>query len=193
MGAVRPTWVADDPTWSLLLQRDAVRKAGDALTVARTPDLLTYHHAGLEVIGREDLVPVTIEFHRVPPYYCYGLPPEDYPRVLADPDARSPHRMPEDDRLCLWMPVDPPGQRWTADDGLQRLLDITAEHLFAEEYWRFTGGIDEDGVEVGTWPIPQAAHGVPTPAVAPGARSRSRVAAPGVPRRVRRRQTKGAR
>jgi len=33
VGAVSTTWVADDPTWSVLLQRDAVRKAGDALAV----------------------------------------------------------------------------------------------------------------------------------------------------------------
>lgn len=163
MGAVRTTWVADDPTWSVLLQRDAVRKAGDALAV-NTQDLLTYHHSGLEVVGRSDPVPVTAEFHRIPPYHCYGLPPEDYPRVFADPGARSPHRMPEDERLCLWAPFDPPEQRWTAPDGRQRLLDITAVHLFAEEYWRHTGGVDEDGVEIGTWPIPQAAHGPPAPA-----------------------------
>jgi len=189
VGAVSTTWVADDPTWSVLLQRDAVRKAGDALAV-NTQDLLTYHHSGLEVVGRSDPVPVTVEFHRIPPYHCYGLPPEDYPRVFADPGARPPHRMPEDERLCLWAPFDPPEQRWTAPDGLQRLLDITAVHLFAEEYWRHTGGVDEDGVEIGTWPIPQAAHGAPAPAATSRARTRPRTAMPGVSRRVRRRQMK---
>jgi len=167
MGAVSATWVVDDPTWSVLLQRDAVRQAGGALAVSRTLDLLTYHHAGLEVVGREDPVPVTVEFHRIPPYHCYNLPSADYPRVLAEPGAQSPHRMPEDDRLCLWAPFDPPEQRWTAADGLQRLLDITAEHLFAEEYWRRTGGIDEHGTDIGTWPIPQAAHGLTNPAATP--------------------------
>lgn len=185
-------WVAD-PTWSLLLQRDAARKAGNALAVSWNRDVLTYHHTGVEVVGRRDRVPVTIEFHRFPPYHCYGLPPEEYPRVLAAVGARSPHRMPEDDRLCLWMPHDPPEQRWTPDDGLQRLLDITAEHLFAEEHWRRTGGVDEHDVEVGEWPIAQAAHGMSAPALAPGARVVSRAAVPGVSRRVRRRQLKGAR
>jgi len=192
VGTVTAAWFAD-PTWSLLLQRDAARKAGDALTVSRTPDVLTYHHTGVEVMGRRDLVPVTIEFHRIPPYHCYGLPPEEYPRVLADLGELSPHRMPDDDRLCLWMPHDPPEQRWTPDDGLQGLLDLTAEHLFAEEHWRRTGGVDGHGVEVGEWPIPQAAHGMPAPELAPGTRGASRVAAPGVPRRVRRRQQRGAR
>lgn len=189
MGAVTAPWVAD-PTWSLLLQRDAIRRAGDALIVVITPDVMTYQHTGVEVVGRRELVPVTIEFHRRPPYDCYGLAPEDYPRVLADAGARSPHRMPEDDRLCLWMPKDPPERRWTPQDGLQRLLDITAEHLFAEEHWRCTGGVDERGVEVGQWPIPQAAHGVPA---TPSSRRESRAAVPGVPRRLRRRQLKGSR
>lgn len=172
-------WVAD-PTWSLLLQRDAMhRTARTALTVRCTPGLLSYHHAGVEVVGRADPVPVTVEFHRIPPYYCYGLAPEEYPRVLADLGASSPHRMPEDDRLCLWMPQDPPEQRWTPDDGLQRLLEITAEHLFAEQYWRATGGIDENGVEVGQWPIPQADHGGAVIGAAAGPRCSPSAIAPG--------------
>lgn len=189
MGAVSTTWVADDPTWSVLLQRDAVRKAGDALAV-NTQDLLTYHHSGLEVVGRSDPVPVTVEFHRIPPYHCYGPPPEDYPRVFADPGARSPPRMPEDERLCLWAPFDPPEQRWTAPDGRQRLLDITAVHLFrrgvlAPHRGRRRGRCrDRDLADP-----PGGARG-PAPAATSRARTRPRTAMPGVSRRVRRRQMK---
>ena len=153
VGSMTAPWVTD-PTWSQLLHRDALGQGGDAVTVSLTPDVLTYHHAGVEVTGRRDLEPVTIEFHRIPRYCCFGLLPEEYPRVLADVGARSLHRMPEGDRLCLWMPKDPPEQRWSPPDGLQGLLDPTVEHLLAEEHWRLNGGDDEHDVEVGVWPIP---------------------------------------
>jgi hypothetical protein len=62
---------------------------------------------------------VTIDFYATPPYACWGLPPEEYPRVFADPGASSPHRMPDDDALCLWFPAtrrnaggDPPTGCW---------------------------------------------------------------------------------
>lgn len=132
--------------------------------------MLSFQHTGIEVTGSTELVPVTVEFHRDPPYDCYGLPAQDYPRVFAERGASSPHRMPEDGRLCLWSPFDPPELRWCAEDGLQSLLDITARHLFAETYWRHTGGH-----ATGVWPIPEAPHGVPTGRSRP--RRRARLAA----------------
>ena len=69
--------------------------------------------------------------------------------VFADPGARSPHRMP-DDSLCLYYPGDPREQRCVSEDGLDELLNITARHLFAEDFWRTN---DEN------WPLEEAPHG----------------------------------
>ena len=91
--------------------------------------------------GRLNPVPMTISSTTRPPYDCYGLPPADYPRVYAEPGAPSPHRMPSDNALCLWYPLDPAERRWTADKGLLDLLDIITSHLLYEAYWRVTGGV----------------------------------------------------
>jgi len=105
----------------------------------------------LPVIGRDKPVPVRVELHRDPGYETFGLDPVDYPRVFADEGARSPHRM-QDDSLCLYYPGDPVSRRWTADQGLDELLNLTARHLLAEDYWR-----ENDEV----WPFDEAAHGYP--------------------------------
>lgn len=131
--------------------------------------VLTYHHAGLPVLGRSDLVPARIEFHERPTYECYGLPWFDYPRVFANPGEKSKHRMPGDDALCLYFPWDPPSQRWRYNNGLVQLLDIVADHLRKELWWRHTGG--DNG---GQWPGEDADHGTP-------AQHRGRLTLGGVP------------
>jgi hypothetical protein len=110
---------------------------------------LTYT-VDLDVPGRIHPVPVMISFYDTPPYYCYRLPPADYPRVHAELGAASPHRMPDDDALCLWYPADPPERRWTASKGLLDLLDIITSHLLYEAHWRVTG----------RWAGNEAAHGL---------------------------------
>ena len=153
MGSVKPRWYGADPSWRLPFQRDGRRHYGNEITVDLRLDHLLYRHQGLEVSGRERPVPVTILFEAQPFYNTYGLSPQDYPRVFADLGLDSPHRMP-DDSLCLFYPGDPPDQRWTADDGLLALFNLTADHLFFETYWRHTGGR-----RCGTWLAPEAPHG----------------------------------
>ncbi|MFD5865560.1 hypothetical protein ACFWGP_11440 [Agromyces sp. NPDC127015] len=110
---------------------------------------LTYHHTGIHVPARAARVPVRIEFYRDPLYDTFGLDPSDYPRVFADPGARSKHRMPTDDALCLYDVRDPAEKRWTSEKGLQSLLVMVADHLFYEDIWR----------DSGKWPVPDAPHG----------------------------------
>jgi hypothetical protein len=59
-------------------------------------------------------------------------------RVTADDPTRSRHRY-EDGSLCMWHPDDPLDLRWTAEDGLSDLIEMTRRHLFREAYWRDTG------------------------------------------------------
>lgn len=117
--------------------------------------VLTYQHAGLPVLGRSDLVPVSVEFHEHPTYSTYGLPWSDYPRVFADPGAASKHRMP-DDSLCLYYPWDPAPRRWRYENGLIQLFEMVADHLHKERWWRHTGG-DENA----EWLGEDAEHGIP--------------------------------
>lgn len=95
-----------------------------------------------------------VQFFATPPYYCYGLPPEDYPRVYADVGLDSPHRLPGD-ALCLYKPHDPPQRRWRNGDGLLALLDVVRRHLLLEHGWRLTGGH-----RGGIWAGDEAPHGV---------------------------------
>jgi hypothetical protein len=158
LNSVRPTthrWYGSSPAWRLPMERDAKRLYGRELTMNQTPTSLTYRHTGLRVSGRADPVPVTIQFHARPQYSLYGLAPEDYPHVFADPGARSKHRMPDDDSLCLYYVGDPVDRRWTSDKGLLSLLDLTADHLFHEDYWRSTGGTNK-----GIWLGAEAPHGI---------------------------------
>jgi hypothetical protein len=122
--------------------------------------VLTYHHVGLDVPGRVDPVPVTVEFHELPIYDTYGLAAADYPRVLADPGATSPHRLPGD-ALCLWYPADPTDRRWDYTHGLVALLNLARNHLFFEDYWRETGVAGGPGRNAGTWLGDEAPHGFP--------------------------------
>lgn len=153
MGSVSTRWYGADPAWTLPFQRDARRHYGPAVTVALRPNYLLYRHKGLDIPGRDEPVAVEVRFEARPLYDTYGLSPQDYPRVFADPGFASPHRMP-DDSLCLFYPGDPPERRWTADDGLLALLNLAGDHLFFETYWRHTGGH-----QGGKWLAPEAPHG----------------------------------
>lgn len=137
--------------WYGPLEREARRVHGMRLTSQlRKGRQLVYEHSGLEVPGRAD-VPARVVFYADPPYATYGLPPQDYPRVFADPGARSKHRMPSDDALCLYAPFVPPAERWTSSQGLLVLLNLVVDHLFSEMTWR----------ETGLWPLPESPHGLP--------------------------------
>lgn len=115
-------------------------------------DWKEYHHEGLRVIGRRDLVPVTIVFEpwRVLPPVVF-LPGVDFPTVYAGDMAGSPHRY-DDGSLCLYYPADPPQRRWTSKRGLSSLLSLVADHLFFEDVYRDTE----------TWIAPEAPHGFAT-------------------------------
>jgi hypothetical protein len=146
-------WYGSDPAWRAAMEARARREHGSRLSALLEAGRLTYT-VELDVPGRFKPVPVMISFYDAPPYDCYGLPPADYPRVHAEPGARSPHRMPTDNALCLWYPLDPPERRWTADKGLLELLDIANSHLLYEAYWRST-----EGIAGGIWAGDEAAHG----------------------------------
>lgn len=143
-------WKPNDPAWVIRFEAAAAARYGSALRRTQSRGRLTYEVA-LPVIGRDEPVPVRVEFHRHPGYLTFGLDPIDYPRVFADEGAPSPHRMPDDDSLCLYYPGDPEHRRWTAEKGLDELLNLTARHLLAEDFWR-----ENDNV----WPFDEAAHGM---------------------------------
>jgi len=152
-------WYGTTAAWRAPLERDARRRLGPAvrhsLGSARLwpPEdnrLLTYFVDGLDVVGDPDPIEVEIRFYAAPPYPTYGLPAQDYPRVFAKPGASSKHRHP-DGSLCLWAPWDPPERRWTCDDGLLELIELTRQHLFLENYWR----------RYRRWLLQDAPHGLP--------------------------------
>jgi len=149
-------WYGFQAEWWVPLERDARRRYGAALQRRLAATSITYRLDGLHVPGRAGEVPVEVRFYAVPPYDCYGLDAEDYPRVWADRDLPSPHRMP-DRSLCLYYPLDPPERRWVARrDGLAVLFDLIADHLFCELHWRATGAVRH-----GEWVGDEAAHGFP--------------------------------
>lgn len=151
MGALsnRAPWYGADLAWRIPLENAAKRRYGRHLSFELSGGRLDYRLDQLEVTGRTEPVPVRISFFQRPYYSCGPLSPEDYPRVFADRGAASKHRMPGDDALCLYAIDDPEERRWRSRDGLLTLLDITADHLFAEEHWRTTT----------VWPLPEAPHG----------------------------------
>jgi hypothetical protein len=162
--ADRPTvWYGSSAEWQDRVERGLTRRHPGQVTVD-DHDLAYFHpnasrcrvykHAGLYVPGRAELVPTRVEFYERPPYDTFGLAPQDYPRVFADPGAPSKHRMP-DDALCLYEPEDPAERRWTTSDGLVALLNIVQNHLFCELRWRNTGGFGG-----GVWPLDEAPHGL---------------------------------
>ncbi|MGY5883435.1 hypothetical protein [Modestobacter lacusdianchii] len=148
-------WYGLQPWWQMLMEAAARREHGRDLRVHLEVDLLVYG-VPIEVPGRLDPVPVSVFFFARPPYPCWGLPPEEYPRVIADPDSTSPHRMPGDNALCLYYPLSPPGERWQPKDGLLALIDLTRDHLFFEDHWWATGG-----KRGGQWLGEEQPHGFP--------------------------------
>lgn len=151
-----PNWYAARPEWRIWMEAGARRTYGGRLQRSVRLDRVTYH-VPVEVSGRREPVQVTITFYQRPGYDCYGLPPQEYPRVLtSDVDVHSPHRLPSDGALCLYYPLDPPEQRWRPEHGLLALLDLVQSHLFYEEYWRASGG-HRGGVWIGH----EQPHGLP--------------------------------
>ncbi|SFF61680.1 hypothetical protein [Blastococcus tunisiensis] len=148
-------WYGMQPWWQIPVEGVARREHGRDLCATVERDLLSYR-VPLEVRGRRNPVPVTIYFFAQPTYPCWGLSPEEYPRVFADPGRPSPHRMPDDDALCLYYPWSPPEQRWRPQDGLLALLDLTCVHLFFEDHWWATGGRRD-----GEWLGDEQPHGFP--------------------------------
>ncbi|MCD2190993.1 hypothetical protein [Actinomycetospora soli] len=168
-------WYGTRPSWRVPFEAAARRKFGTDLQTSQEQDLhsLRRHRRGgrddgpdhaerlvfvvrnLEVDGRPALVDVVIRFWARPHYDTFGLAPEDFPRVHAEPGRLSPHRH-RDDALCLWSPFDPPELRWHHSHGLLDLVEITRRHLFLERYWRMTGA--RNG---GVWLLPDAPHGIP--------------------------------
>jgi len=151
-------WYGTDPAWRIPLEARARRRFGSALHVNQVARQLRYVLDGVDVRGRAERVPVRVVFWADPrwdPEYGdlnFGLRPQDYPSVYADSGALSKHRMP-DDGLCLYCPRDPPERRWQAEQGLDVLFDLVAEHLVAEDWWRDSGG--EQG---GEWVLDEAPH-----------------------------------
>jgi len=132
----------------MAFEAHARRRYGSALQrIERLREIV--YIVDIDVIGRDQPVTVRVELHREPDYETYGLNSIDYPRVYADEGARSPHRM-SDGSLCLYYPGDPDSRRWTADQGLDELLILTARHLLGEDYWRENGEV---------WPFEEAEHG----------------------------------
>ena len=130
----RVRWYGESLEWCWMVEQGLRSAHGrhvrtclyEACLFGGAPRVLAYTHAGLEVPGRRDPVPVRIEFHERPSYDTYDLAPRDYPRVFADPDLPSPHRMP-DDSLCLYMPKDPEDRRWHSALGLDALFNLTPQ------------------------------------------------------------------
>lgn len=146
-------WYGDDPAWRRPFEATARRRLGDRILARATVSSLRYEISQLPVKGREP-VDVTIVFDRYEAARHFNLPARDMPEVRADPGADSKHRNP-DDSLCLYFPQDPPERRWRSELGLSILLDLVADHLFAELYWRQTGGH-----RTGTWVLNEAPHGL---------------------------------
>lgn len=68
--------------------------------------------------------------------------------VTVDGPTDAPHRYPTSGHLCMWHPQDGPGERWLPDEGLLRLIQYAAVHLYREAYWR----------ETRIWAGPEAPH-----------------------------------
>lgn len=157
---ISTSWYGSAPAWRIAMEAQARRLYGKNLLIVEGPFALAYQ-IDLDVRGPNDLVAITVVFYAKPTYHTYGLHPEDYPRVWAERGLPSKHRMPDDDALCLYYPLDPSTHRWTARKGLSDLLDIVVDHLGYESYWRATGGTDG-----GVWLGDEAEHGLVTKAAA---------------------------
>lgn len=95
-------------------------------------------------------VPVPGYEPRVLTIKVYGYDQPSAAEVVADGPADSPHRYPGGS-LCMWLPADPPGERWEPRQGLLALIDLAVLHLFREAWWRDTG----------VWAGREASHGQP--------------------------------
>lgn len=146
-------WYGQDPAWRIPMEAAARRRYGHGLRADLRRGSLTYDLDRLTVAGRSP-VAVRVVFDAVDREHHFGLPARDYPTVHADPGAESKHRN-SDDSLCLYYPLDPPERRWHSELGLAILFDLVADHLFAELYWRQTGGH-----RGGEWVISEAPHGL---------------------------------
>lgn len=155
LGPTAGRWYGLQPAWQIPLEAAARREHGTSLRLDIQLDRITYQ-VPIEVPGRRHPVPTQIVFYQRPPYRCWGLAPEEYPRVYAAPREASPHRMPDDDALCLYYPRSPERERWRPADGLLALIDLVRNHLFFENHWRTTGGY-----RGGIWLGAQAPHGFP--------------------------------
>ncbi len=149
-------WYGLQPSWQIPLVASARREHVTELRLDVQLDYISYR-VPIEVPGRRHPVPTEIRFYRRPPYDCWGLAPEEYPRVHAAPGELSPHRMPDDEALCLYYPHSPQHQRWRPANGLLALIDLIRNHLFFEDHWRATGGVRR-----GVWLGAEQDHGFPT-------------------------------
>src|SRR5690606_19712037 len=91
-----------------------------------------------------DLSPTGIPTRRVTVQFQPRTP--NTPHVFVDGPTDSPHRY-DDDALCMWHPMDPPGLRWAPAAGAADLVARVAVHLIKEEWYRHTG--EWIGEEVG--------------------------------------------
>lgn len=155
LGLPAGRWYGLQPAWQIPLEAAARREHRPSLRLDIRLDRITYR-LPIEVPGRRLPVPIEINFYQQPPYRCWGLAPEEYPRVYADPGASSSHRMPDDEALCLYYPRSPECERWRPVDGLLALIDLVRNHVFFEDHWRATGGHRS-----GLWLGAQAPHGFP--------------------------------
>ena len=146
-------WYGLTPSWQIAVEGAARREHGDDLQLSMQLERITYR-LPVEVPSRLHPVLTEIVFHRQPPYPCWGLAAEEYPRVFAAYGELSPHRMPDDGALCLYYPLAPPRERWRPVDGLLALIDLVRNHLLFEDHWRATGG--HAG---GEWIGPEQPHG----------------------------------
>ena len=146
---MKPGWYGESMNFRVLLEAEARRRYGRHLTVrlnGALPEVgfagsLVYNLDELDVRGRVLPIPVQVTFRpTLRPKYASAIEPQDYPRVVAEPDARSPHRV-EGRALCLYYPWDPKEDRWHAALGLAALFDLTAQHLLFEHLWRENGNV----------------------------------------------------
>jgi hypothetical protein len=137
------------------MEADARREHRESLQVSTYRGRLVYR-VPVNVPGRLQPVQITINFYERPRYDCYGLTPQEYPRVFACTPGPSPHRMPQDDALCLYYPLSGPERRWRPENGLLALIDLARDHVFFEDHWRDTGG-----EPAGEWLGDEQPHGFP--------------------------------
>lgn len=80
-----------------------------------------------------------------------GRPSMIRPIVMADGPRRSRHRFrwARPSSLCLWYSRDPENMRWTVNNRLHTLIDLTRLHLVKEAYWRATNAWPAPEVHVG--------------------------------------------